>query len=491
MNKSYIIFILIISLNFNANSQDFTKIDSLKNLLKTSNKEEKAKILNSLAFRYHTIDYNIGLEYAKQSLKISNELKNNKLIILAYNVLVTNYWAKSELDSAMLFAKKALELSYVLKDSAFISDAYFNIALINSSESKYNIAIKYYDTSYNYVPDKNLFSKISIEINRGVSNYNLTNYKEALKSFLIATKYYEANKFKENLPYTYDLLGNIYIATGEKELGLDYLKKALKISRELKYIVSEGTALQSIASYYETKEIYDSSLIYLKQALVLSIKTGHNIMTIDIYASIGDSYIKRGQIDSAKFYYNTVLDLAEKNDDNWAKVSGYKGIADVFLKQKKYRKAIKNYEKAEVIALQINSKEVLKDIYENLAKAYKAANKFKNACLIQEKYIKIADSLYNEESAKQLSNMKIIYETDKKEQENAKLKVENKLNEKTIENQKILNIAILIVFILSAILIVALILYSRKIKNTNSRLLYKNEQIHQQKEEITIQSENL
>ena len=491
MNKTFIIIILVLLFGFKSYSQDLNRIDSLKNLLSETENIEKVNILNELAFYYHTIDYDKGIDYAKKAISLSKKIKIDTLIVDSYNALITNFWAKSELDSAMYYSKKALKIAYYLNDSISISQTYYNFALIVASDSKYNLAIKYYDTAYNYVKHNQIRGKIGIEINKGVSYYNLTNYKQALKYFLKAAKFYENNNSEINLPYTYNLLGNIYIDTGEEKKGLKYFKEALKISKKYNLQVEEGTSLQSIAAYFEKIKKPDSSIIYLKKALVLAKKTGRKIMTVDIYASLGDNYLEIQKIDSAKYYYNIVINLAKKNNDEWAKTSGFIGIANVLLKQKEFKRAIYYYEKAQFIAIKIDSKEILKDIYENLSKAYIGEKKYKKATIIQNKYIKLTDSLYNEETTKQLSNMKVSYETEKKENENAKLKIEKKLNEKTIENQKTINIAIIIVIILSSLLIIALFLNRRKIKNANNRLLVKNQQIQQQKEEILIQTENL
>jgi len=488
--KKNIIVILLIIVSFKGYSQDYSVIDSLKNILTEAKTKKNINILISLSFDYHQINTDSGLHFAFRALKISKAIKNDTLVAVSHNLISTNYWAKFVIDSAIIHSKIALQIAKKLNDSLIICNSYKRLAFAVASDAKYSLALKYYDTAYIFSKNNDAF-RADINISRGISYFNLSNFQQALKYYLLASRYYEKINDKGYLTYIYTLLGNIYIKTGDKENGLKYLQKALIFSRELNNIFDEASALQYIANYYfETKQ-YKITLKYLKKAIKLSDKVTSKVFIVDLSSDLGNVYYKLNLIDSAKYYFQNTIKLANKENDDWARVDGYIGISKVNIKQKEYKKAIKNLKEAQTFAIQIDSKDFLQDIYKNLAKAYIGAKDYKKAALIQNKYIKLNDSLYNKETAKQLSNMKVNYETEKKENENAKLKIENKLNEKTIENQKILNIAITIVVILFLILILALFLNRKKIKNANNILVFKNQQIQQQKEEITIQSENL
>jgi len=490
MNK-HIIIILFILIHLVSYSQDYKKIDSLKKALTNEKTVENVKILNNLAFHYHKINTDSGLFYSFAALKISKLLKNDTLTAVSHNRLATNYWAKFVIDSAIIHSKIALKIGRKLTDSAIIADSYRKIAFANASDAKYNIALKYYDTTYKYIKHNDDDFRADVEISRGIAYFNLSNNQQALKHYLIAAKYYEKQNNKLYLSYIYTLLGNIYVKTDDEKNGLQYLKKALRFSRELKNILDEATALENIAKYYMKIKKYKKALTNLKKALKLSDKITSKIFIVDLYSDMGKTYLELNLLDSAKYYYNNAIQIANKQNDDWAKMESNIGMAKVNIQKKEYNKAIINLKKAQIYAIQIDSKEFIKDIYENFAKAYKGLRRYKKAVEFNEKYVKLTDSLYNEKSAKQLANMKVSYETEKKENENAKLKIEKKLNEETIENHKTINIAILIVIILSALLIIVLFLNRKKIKNTNKSLLFKNQQIQQQKEEITIQSENL
>ena len=134
---------------------------------------------------------------------------------------------------------------------------------------------------------------------------------------------------------------------------------------------------------------------------------------------------------------------------------------------------------------------MLKDLYELLSEVYSESGKYKDAYGYQLLYKNISDSLHDEKMAKDIANMKVNFETEKKVQENEKLIAENKLNEQTIKEQKIVGTGIFVILLLAVISAFIFFRSKQKVRRSNFLLKERNQEIQNQNEEITVQAEEL
>ena len=83
----------------------------------------------------------------------------------------------------------------------------------------------------------------------------------------------------------------VYIESGEKIIGMEYLKKSLKLGLEIKDDYVIGEAIFSIGDFYREENQLDSALFYLNNAIEYAIKVDHKQLISDTYATIGESFI--------------------------------------------------------------------------------------------------------------------------------------------------------------------------------------------------------
>ncbi|MBI4647642.1 MAG: SpoIIE family protein phosphatase [Bacteroidia bacterium] len=123
--------------------------------------------------------------------------------------------------------------------------------------------------------------------------------------------------------------------------------------------------------------------------------------------------------------------------------------------------------------------------YDYIALCYSESGDFKNAFYYKNQSSMINDSIYSEESLRQIADMQIKYETEKKEKE-----IELLTRDMQVKNLKLTRNKILIAFISTGfilVLIIASVLYNRfrLKKRANVLLLHQKNEIEQQKKAIT------
>ena len=360
-----------------------SKIDSLKGLLVEIENEDKVDVLIELSLEFFHDSLEKQQKYANQALEIAETLGYLKGKGKAFYSLSLYFIGKRDYINAEENIKNSLEILLVHGDSLDISNSYRICGYISIDISNYGDALNYFKKSISYLHDDSLRLRHIVLENIGIAQFNLTNYNASLKTLLPVLKYHESNNNKSELAHLNSLIGGIYIETGEKSLGIEYLKNAWVIGIEENDDYAIGEALLSIGGFHKDKNQADSALYYLKIALNYAIKVDHKLMISDVYTEIGGSFILLKKYDSAEFYFHKVLKVAEEIDDNWAIVYGNIGLAKVFKGKQEYGKALQYLYNVKSRAEEINSKDMLKDFYEIFSEVYAESDKYMDAYKFQ------------------------------------------------------------------------------------------------------------
>jgi len=467
-----------------------SKIDSLNKLLLQVENEKKVDVLAELSLEYRK-DKDMQKKYADEALDLARELNYRRGEGLALYSLALYYYRNSENIKAEEVITEVHTVNLALNDSLLIANAYSLNAYIILNLTKYTEAIDYFKKAnrfYGGMHDDRKYGNIE---GIGIAEFNLTNYKSALKYILYAVKYYEQEHQDSKIPHLKNIIGTIYIKTGEKDLGLDYLQEAFKSANAQENDFVSAESLYSIGEFYTDEKQTDSALYYLNRAIKYAVKIDQKLMISDIYTNKGNCFLIRQQYDSATIYYHKVIDVSERVSDNWAIVYGNIGLAKVNRELGKYGKSLYYLHKVKPAAEEINSKEMLQDFYAVFSEVYALKRNYKEAYQYQLLYRDVSSSLHDENIAKQLAKLKVNYETEKKEQENKRLIAENKLKEQAIKSREYTVLGVSVILLFAIIFAFVFFKGKQKIRKANILLKEKNQEIQNQNEEITVQSEEL
>jgi signal transduction histidine kinase len=446
----YINLILLIFLSNILVAQ--TKIDSLEALLPEKQGLEKVKLLNELAFEYWNVSPDKGLSYAKIANTLALKEKSKADIAKSLKNIGTNYWAKSELHLALENYQEALKIYKEINDPKGICSIYGNIGIVYKELSDYENALKHYLKSLE-ISDKEGFNDICIQTITNISNIyiNQENYSKAQKYIQEAIDMSEKFGNTNMLANQINTLGQIYSAQNKLVEAKSCFEKSLEINRNDKNNFGSTIALYNIGGIEHKLKNYAKAIKYFQESLLLSTKINDQIGVLMVNKSIGLIYKEQNKFDSTLFFYKKSFDLAQKLD----------------LKEEKL------------------------NMYNNYSELYKSIGKFNIALDYLEKYISLNDSIYNENSSKQIAEMQTKYDSEKKEKENELLRKNNEIQSLTIARQTTLRNSFIALSLL--VLLLAMILYSRfKIKkDANEKLFQKNNLIEEQKEELILKNNKL
>jgi tetratricopeptide (TPR) repeat protein len=283
MKKYFLALILVFGLVSVTNANE---IDKCFNYLKSQNYQlamqagqNAVKIYpNSsnahfcLGAAYTNLDYfNLGIK----ELKIAEKLTNNKNVLgRIYSLIGINYDILDDLDNALFYYYRALQIEKDLNDKEGESLVLSNIAGIYKKQSNYDKALEYYNKSLQLTSDPSSITTI------------------------------------------YNNIAFVYLYKGDNNKSVEYFKKALELAQEASNYRGTAKYMLNMALPYIRLKNFSEAEYYLNQGLKMVKKLGDKYLEAYGYAIFGKLYLAQNQESLEKEYFTKAYNLYESIGDN-------------------------------------------------------------------------------------------------------------------------------------------------------------------------------
>jgi signal transduction histidine kinase len=328
----------------------------------------------------------------------------------------------------------------------------------------------------------------SVMRQRGIFYCERSDYIKSMSLLLKALRMDESIHNDDGIGMDLLFIGLNYFQQEKEKDALPYMEKALQKYVDLKDEAGIALVNSNLGMVYRTMNRFDDALKSYSSVRDFYIKNNNERNLSRVENNIGNVYKDQKLYDKALEHYIISKDLKEKENDAYGLIIGYSNIADIYTEKKEFIKAFDYYSQALKIAKDQKSINLQKDVHFDLAHAYELQGDFKKAFENYQVYSTLKDSSISEEYNNDLAEMKVKYESDKKEGENIILKKDNELQETKIRDerkQKFLYAFLLgIAFFAGSVVFIQ---YRNK-KKLNSQLELINEKVNTQN--ITLRSLN-
>jgi serine phosphatase RsbU (regulator of sigma subunit) len=266
---------------------------------------------------------------------------------------------------------------------------------------------------------------------------------------------------------------------------LVYFNNALKIKIEQGDKTGEAGIYNNMAEIYSIQKNYQQALVYNLKAMKLNEETGDLEGVNGCYINIGDNFIAQQKPNEALNYFIESLKISTRLGTQASVVNCYNGIAACYELMSNYPKSLIYYEKAAAVSKNKGFKKELQEAYLHLSSINERLKNYELALQYDKLYGNVKDTLLNEESLKQTTELNTRYETDKKEKEILLLTKDQQLKDKTLKEQRLVRIGLIIG--LGLFLALSFLLFNRyRFKQKANLILEKQKQeIHQKNRQIT------
>lgn len=286
------------------------------------------------------------------------------------------------------------------------------------------------------------------------------NYALSLEYTLKALKLAEKGDCKEKA-LAYLKVGRAYYFLQQKETAIQYFRAIVALPESCGDIDTfRRTGYRFMGAVYYELQIPDTALALMKRAESMLLNTDNYAELSGLYATLGEMYPDRV---IQKKYFDLALEYAVKSGDTakmaFANVKqGVMANRDNNCKEGEmyFARALQQYK-------QVGMKEGEMYGLRMLAWTYALCGKATAAFTLMEQRQQMRDSIFKEETAEQTAYFRTLYESEKKDRENAVLAQENTQKKleiaHAIKNRRLLVSGFLIAILIMLVAFVAI--YSR------------------------------
>jgi len=342
----------------------------------------------------------IAQERQKDSLlMLLKKDKEDTTQAIHHHLLFRQYYFTGNYDSALYYAESELKLAQKINFQKGIAQAYNNRGLIDWNKGNYDKALE------------NHFSALKIRetigdmmgvatsfVNIGLIYKEQGNHNKALENYFSALKTFQKTGDKFRIAVTYSNIGIVYFALKDYDKSLENLSAALKIQEEIGDKGGIAQSTHNIGNIYAEQENFSKALENL-------------FISADVRNEIGD---KKGV------------------------AASYITIGEIYTRKEDYHNAIIYLQKGIDISKELGAKDFIMPAYKALSQIYDETKEYDNAYKYHKLYSEVKDSIFNEASSRQITEMQTKYETEKKEQQITLLNKDKELQDAQLNRQKII-----------------------------------------------------
>jgi serine phosphatase RsbU (regulator of sigma subunit)/Tfp pilus assembly protein PilF len=465
-------------------------IDSLKQFLQTYPSQDtiKADALAELS-RAYLLELNdkekMG-QFAWELLTLSTKLYYKRGIGCAYLNIGIGTFSKGNFEEALKYYYKAEKLLKEANDKKLLGSCYNNIGNVKSIQGQFQEALESCFKGLRYKLEANDKQGVASSYNNIATNYaNLGNYQKTLEYLFKSLRIKEEINDKFGISVTLFNIGHVFYEQGNFEEAKVYLFKALPMKQEVGDKEGEAMIYDDFANRYKEEKKYLESMTYYLKGLKLREEMGDKSGIAMSYVNIGTIYLNQNKLDEALKYLLKSIKLSTELSDQRVMIEGMTGAGRVYEKKKNFSQALVYHKKGLELSLQIGYKLGIRNAYFNLALVNEKLKNYEQALSYNKLWASVKDTMLNEESMKQAKELNIRYETDKKESEIKLLTKDQLLKDKSLKEQRLVRIGLIIG--LGLFLALSFLLFNRyRFKQKANLVLEKQKQeIHQKNTLIT------
>lgn len=466
------------------------KLDSLTTLFNNYHKADVQKVDLLIAVCEATQGEKNRKEllekYAPQLINLSIQTGSNKGRAYGLLYMGDSKSLNSESEKAIDYIEQSLRTMQEIKDKAGMGKCYQELGQLMRTVGKQEKAIDHFLKAIEIrkeIKDTNSLSGSLMSL--GTVYDHIGNYEQSLNYYFQTLHYSEAMGDKNRTCEAYICIGIVFYEQSKYQDAIDNMNKALvaggeKISKQNLIYINNNLGI----SYLGLRN-FKKALEYQFMTLHLSEEIGDDRGYVMCNGNIGGIYLEMKNPKEASNYYLKAIERGEKVNYAIGLTFSYNGMGSCYKGMNQPGQAITYYLKALKTAKEINYKSEMRTSYMYLSEAYEQQNNYKDALLYHKLYSDLKDSILNEESLKQTTELNVRYETDKKAKEIELLTKDQELKDKTLKQQRLVRIGLIIG--LGLFLVISFLLLNRyRFKQRANLILEKQKQeIHQKNVLIT------
>ncbi|MES2285198.1 MAG: tetratricopeptide repeat protein [Bacteroidota bacterium] len=347
--KYFFVFLLLLEC-FDLPAQDLKVIDSLQNLVATTNQDTtKISAWIELSILYQDNNSDTAFAYVQQAFDLSVKINHKNSLGKSHNKFGDLYLLKGDYGAASDHFFKALKIYEHLKNNEAIAKCYNSIGKIYLSQKNNNDALIYFNKSLLINQKLNIKEGLSTNYTHiGIIYNKLKKYEDAIQSFKSSLKIQMETGNKKNMAANYGNMGISYSLSGKPLHAIESIEKGIKIAEEVgnkKYLAN---LCGNLGALYAQGNKLDKAIVSFQKALKYAKEVGYKDQIQSLYNNISAIYQETNDFQKSFEYAQLSLSLTDSINSE----SNYRQANELTSKYESETKelAINNLEKDKALS---------------------------------------------------------------------------------------------------------------------------------------------
>ncbi len=333
------------------------------------------------------------------------------------------------------------------------------IGLLHWQRSEYDSALVYYHRSLDIREEVGTRRSEATTLNNiGIIHYQQGNYQQAVDYYLRSFRIHEEIDNIYGAALALNNLGITYRDWGEFDTALEYFRNGLAMAEHIQNAMAIGYSLNNIGSAFERKAVLDSARVYYEWSLDEYTAGDEASGMMLANNSLGNLYNLIGSHERGLDHARAALAIADSlgNIEHRAMALSRIGHSQMHLGMLLEARA--HFLQSMALCREMGKRDLIKDNFYHLYELSESEGDTGAALDYFIRYSSLKDSLFNEESARNIEHLRISFDTGRKEQENEQLRRERTIQEAVIRRNR--TIIVLISALLAIIALSSVVVYS-------------------------------
>ncbi len=442
--KFNLLFFLLISFLFKGLAQQ-KKIDSLKLVLERYTAQDTVRLgaLNELSYSYYTIDPAEGVKIAQEAISLAINIDRSLELATSYAYKGHNHSAQGQDSLALEMYDAAIKICKENHDKKGLARLIYNKGLVYFNQSDYKRAndnnIEAYEV-FKVEKDSFLMAKMLNSI--GINYMYLTQYPEALSSYLEAKRIYEDLEKTSDIQYAsiHANIGLLYARLENPELAMKSQTAALELFQKLDFQEGVANSLTNIGRLHTDLGEPEIALKKYHEAYTIMKANTNERGVASALTNMGIAYIEQKEYEKAISYFKRTKKIYErlKNANNLAIV--HDNLGDCYRNLSRFSLAEENYHTSLNYAREAGSLNLQFKAHDNLALVQNEGGNYKDAYKNKTDALVLRDSFNSIEKKEEIARLeaKNEYEKEKSVLE-ADFEKKEAISKAAVAHQKSLN----------------------------------------------------
>ncbi|MGB0430988.1 MAG: ATP-binding protein, partial [Bacteroidia bacterium] len=470
-------------------------IDSLLGSLTHKNDSNDCKTYQRLCFKYLNTDLDSAQLFAKKALEIAKELSRESSIITSKNAIGLTYYYKNDFQKAKLFWHNAWRLANKKNDQGQEFRLNTRLGIVNSQMGYNDSARLYFNKAKEVAVAKNDSSEvITCLTNIAVEDFRQGFHDKAIPLNLEALEWYLNNYSKQyayNIANTSNNLASSFVDFKDWVSAKKYAQLGKRYSKKGNYYQGMASSNTLFGIIYSEQGMHDSAQYYYNIALHGLAKSPSIFNTMQLYNNKAQSFTKSNKLDSSFFYLRKSIKLSKQIQAPLNLAIALMELGEAHLKKGNVDSALVYTRQGRRIAVDQEFNTDVMNSAKLLSAIFSESNLNDSAYFYLSEYVKLSDSLNSIEAIQKINAFERVNEQKNQKIKLRQIRIENALNTERLAVKELQNKYLIVFTVILLLFTGALIVSIFTLNKTRNKLKFSNAFLSKEKRQLELKSNEL